>query len=74
MIDIEGQLYLAFGPFAIVFAAVFARVVFGQLVFAELLELVSHGLLQTSWETTTEALEREVETQCLDWMEPREIS
>lgn len=38
-------LYLGFGPVAVVFTAMFACVVFGQLIFTELLELISHGLL-----------------------------
>lgn len=42
---------------AAVFAAVFARVVFGQLILAELLELVSHRLLQAHRQGAAEALE-----------------
>ncbi len=56
--------YLAFGPVAAVFAAVFACVVFGQLILAELLELVSHCLLQAHRQGAAEALE--TDTHCYD--------
>lgn len=50
-------LYLGFAPVVVVFTAVFASVVFGQLVLVELLELVSHRLLQAHWQGAAEALE-----------------
>lgn len=50
-------LYLGFARVAVVFTAVFAGVVFGQLVLVELLELVSHCLLQAHWQGAAEALE-----------------
>lgn len=50
-------LYLGFAPVAVVFTAVFACVVFGQLILVELLELVNHCLLQASWHGAAEALE-----------------
>lgn len=50
-------LYLGFAPVAVVFTAVFASVVFGQLILGELFELVSHCLLQAHWQGAAEALE-----------------
>lgn len=38
---------LGFATLAVVFTAMFTTVVFGQLVLAEVFELVSHCLLQT---------------------------
>lgn len=55
-------MYLVFVPVAVVFAAVFARVVFGQLVLVELLELVGHGLLQAHGQGAAEALETDTVT------------
>lgn len=55
--NIELLLYLGFVPLAVVFAAVFAGVVLGQLILAELLELVGHCLLQACWQGAAEALE-----------------
>lgn len=54
-------LYLGFAPVAAVLAAVFASIIFGQLILVELLELVSHRLLQAHWQGAAEALE----TQCI---------
>lgn len=58
-------LYLCFAPLAAVFTAVFARVVFGQLILAELLELVGHCLLQAHWQRVAEALE--TDKHCQNW-------
>lgn len=55
--------YLWFAPLAVVFTAMFARVVFGQLVLAELLELVGHCLLQAHWQRVAEALETDKHCQ-----------
>lgn len=49
-------LYHGFAPVAVVFAAMFARVVLGQLILAELLELVRHRLLQAGGQGAAEAL------------------
>lgn len=43
----------------------FARVVFGQLILAELLELVGHCLLQACWQRVAEALE--TDKHCQNW-------
>lgn len=50
-------LYLRFAPVAVVFAALFTGVVFGQLIFAEILELVNHCLLQAHWQRAAKTLE-----------------
>lgn len=50
-------LHLGFALVAVVFTAVFARVVFGQLILVELLELVHHCLLQAHGQGAAEALE-----------------
>lgn len=49
--------YLGFSFFSVVFTTMFARVVFGQLVVTELLELVGHRFLQARWQRATETLE-----------------
>lgn len=41
--------YLGFATLAVVFTAMFASVVFSQLILAEVFELVSHCLLQAHW-------------------------
>lgn len=50
-------MYLCFALVAVVLTAVLACVVFGQLILAELLELVSHRLLQAHRQRAAEALE-----------------
>lgn len=49
--------YLAFASVAAVLTAVFACVIFGQLILAELLEFVRHRLLQAHWQRAAETLE-----------------
>lgn len=49
-------LYLVFASVAVVFTSVFTGVVLGQLILAELLELVSHRLLQAHRQGAAEAL------------------
>lgn len=61
--------YLGFA--LVVFAAVFACVVFCQLVLAELLELVSHCLLQAHWQGVAETLE--TDKQCKEWTDLTEL-
>lgn len=41
--------YLGSATLAVVFTAMFASVVFSQLILAEVFELVSHCLLQAHW-------------------------
>ena len=56
--------YLSFATLGAVLTAVFACVVLRQLILAELLELVSHGFLQTHRQGVAEALE--TQSWCLD--------
>lgn len=48
--------YLVFATFVVVFTAMFASVIFGQLILAEVFELVNHCLLQARWKEVAEAL------------------
>lgn len=64
-------LYLGFVLVAVVFTAMFACVVLGQLILAELLELVSHCLLQAHWQRAVEALE--TDKHCENWTDLTEL-
>jgi len=56
------HMYLSFALLLVVFAAVFACVVFGQLILVELLELVSHRFFDTRWQRAAETLEKDNNT------------